>query len=194
MNEVVGLFSTRDQAERAADALYSHGYDTEDIGYLNRPRTDSGDVVLDDGYEFEDDADFDDDGDMAEETGKGVGGGMVGGAATGAGAALLASAGMLAIPGVGPFLAAGTVAGTLAATAVGAAGGAVVGGAAGAIVGATNDDDDHHETSSYYRSRLDEGYATLTVTVPEESTEVVSSVLREAGADRVEVYGETGWV
>jgi hypothetical protein len=118
---------------------------------------------------------------------------MVGGAATGAGAALLASAGLLAIPGVGPFLAAGTIAGTLAATAVGAAGGAVVGGAAGAIVGAT-DDDDVDETSSYYRDRIDKGYATISVTVPEESSDEVAAALRDAGADRVEVYADTGWV
>lgn len=186
MNEVVGLFSTRDQAERAADALYGHGYDTENIGYLNRPRDEAGDVVVDDGYEF-------DDNETAEEAGKGVAGGLVGGAATGAGAALLASAGLLAVPGVGPFLAAGTIAGTLAATAVGAAGGAVVGGAAGAIVGATNDDADH-DTSTYYRNRLDKGYSTLSVTVPAEDTDEVARVLREAGADRVETYGDSGWV
>jgi hypothetical protein len=187
MQEVVGLFESRDQAERAADALYSRGYETENIGYLNRPRDGSDNVILDEGYSA------DHDGDMGEETAKGVGGGMVGGAATGAGAALLASADLLAIPGVGPFLAAGTIAGTLAATAVGAAGGAVVGGAAGAIVGAT-DDHDVDETSSYYRDRIDKGYATISVTVPEESSDEVAAALRDAGADRVEVYADTGWV
>ncbi len=186
MQEVVGLFESREQAERAADDLYSSGYDTESIGYLNRPRDESDDVVLDEGYVEHHDSD------LGEEAAKGVGGGMVGGAATGAGAALLASAGLLAVPGVGPFLAAGTIAGTLAATAVGAAGGAVVGGAAGAIVGATGGDD-VDDTSSYYRDRIDKGFATLSVTVPEENTEEVSAALRNAGADRVEVYGESGW-
>ncbi len=185
MNEVVGLFATRDQAERAADALYDQGYDTEHVGYLNRPRSDSGDVILDEGF------DVDGENDTAKETGTGIGGGMVGGAATGAGAALLASAGLLAVPGVGPFLAAGTIAGTLAATAAGAAGGALIGGAAGAIVGATDDDD---ETSTYYRERLNQGHATLSVTVLEEDTEKISSTLRQAGADRVEVYGDSGWM
>jgi hypothetical protein len=43
---------------------------------------------------------------------------------------------MLVIAGIGPFLAAGTVAATLGAAAAGGAGGAVIGGAVGAIFGA----------------------------------------------------------
>src|SRR5690606_3413186 len=103
---------------------------------------------------------------------KGAAGGAAGGAAVGAGAGLLASAGMLAIPGIGPFLAAGTLASTLGAAAAGAAGGAAIGGAAGAIFG----DDDDDEKSTYYRTGVDEGGSLVTVDLPDRDTTAVSSM------------------
>ena len=48
MKEVVGLFEDQTQAERAADALFERGYDADSVGYLNRHRDASGNVVLDD--------------------------------------------------------------------------------------------------------------------------------------------------
>jgi hypothetical protein len=193
MMEVVGLFRTPDEAAQAADSLFSMGYDSESLGYLNRHRDETGEIILDDSYDVDS---YDPDAhDTAEETGKGVAGGAVGGAAVGTGAALLASAGLLAVPGVGPFLAAGTLAGVVAAGAVGAAGGAVVGGAAGAIVGATNDDElDEHEISRTYRESLDKGQSMLSVHVDENDESAVSDALRNAGAYRVDTYDETGWI
>ena len=183
MKEVVGLFEDQAQAGRAADALFERGYDVDSVGYLNRHRDAAGNVVLDDGYDVED---------TAEEAGKGVAGGAAGGAAVGAGAALLTSAGLLLVPGVGPFLAAGTLAGTLVSAAAGAAGGAVLGGAAGAIVGAADGADDD-ETAAYYRDRIDTGYAMVSVNVDDSQRDEVVGILDAAGAHRVDSYGDGNW-
>ena len=95
---------------------------------------------------------------------------------------------MLLVPGIGPFLAAGTLAGTLGATAVGAAGGAVVGGAAGAIFGATSEDD----IGAHYRESVNRGGALVTVDVTQDQQNEVAEVLRNAGATKVDFYDD-GW-
>ena len=199
MTEVVALFATRNEAENAIDMLDGMGYDASKVGYINR----QSDVVADttmgrdsttgdyastrgtDGDNLDGDK-----GDMAEEGAKGVAGGAVGGAAVGAGAGLLASAGLALIPGVGPFLAAGTLLGTLGATAAGAAGGAVLGGVAGTIFGAANDD----TSSTYYREGVEQGGSLVTVSVDDNATSEVTTLLNNAGAKKVDVHGETGWM
>ncbi|MFZ0012990.1 MAG: hypothetical protein WAL25_02635 [Acidimicrobiia bacterium] len=193
MSEVVGLFASRSDAERAIAELTSRGYDAGNLGYVDRHRDESGDIVTDEGY-FEDHG-YDEEHEVAEEAGKGAAGGAIGGAAVGAGAALLASAGLVLIPGVGPFLAAGTLAGVLGSTAVGAAGGAVLGGAAGAIFGAVEDHEHaDHETSRHYRERVSEGDTLVSVNVEETAVATVSDLLDQAGATRVSVYADEGWV
>jgi hypothetical protein len=188
MSEVVGLFTSRASAEEAIRELHDLGYTSESMGYLDRHRDETGEVILDPEYQVDHSTD-----DAAEEAGKGAAGGALGGAATGAGAALLASAGLLVVPGIGPFLAAGTVAATLGAAAVGAAGGAVLGGAVGAVAGAS-DDNDHDETTSYYRRGIDQGDAMVTVDVTDGRESEVADVMRRAGADRVDTHGDDGWV
>ena len=177
MTEVVGLFPSRMQAQQAIDALDAMGYNASTIGYLDRQR--DGDVDVSAGPEK-----------AVDEGAKGVAGGAAGGAAVGAGAGLLAAAGLALVPGVGPFLAAGTLLGTLGATAAGAAGGAVLGGVAGTIFGAATDD----EHSMHYREGVDKGGSIVTVTANEGSISDVTSVLRDSGATKVEVHGDTGWV
>jgi hypothetical protein len=178
MTEVVALFATRVDAQRAIESLEDLGYDESSIGYLDRRR---------------DELDRDEhatDRDAADEAAKGAAGGAVGGAAVGAGAGLLASAGLAFVPGIGPFLAAGTLLGTLGATAAGAAGGAVIGGAAGAIVGANTDD----EHAAYYREGVEEGGSLVTVAVRDGEAADVASALDHLGAKRVAVHGDTGWM
>ena len=186
MSEVVGLFPTRVEAERAIDEMTARGYEVDTMGVMDRHRDADGNVIVDDDY------DVAHDGEVVEEAGKGAAGGAVGGAAVGAGAALLTSAGLLLVPGVGPFLAAGTLAGTLGATAVGAAGGAVLGGATGAIFGAT--DDDLHETSRYYRDGVDAGQTLVSVNASGLHAEEVTDILRATGAARVDHYRDEDWV
>jgi hypothetical protein len=189
MSEVVALFANRVEAERATEELLVRGYDPERVGYLDRHRDEHGNIVTDETYvEHER-------GDVLDEATKGAAGGALGGAAVGTGAGLLASAGLLLIPGLGPFLAAGTLAGTLGAAAVGAAGGGVLGGAAGAILGAV-DDNEHadHETSKYYREGVAEGRTLLSVDTEGTEAMEVASLLRAAGAEQVDVYGDEGWL
>lgn len=190
MTEVVGLFDSRAEAEMAVDRLYGMGYDAGRVGFLDRQRDEGGQVVTDGNDEYgRSAADHDDTGTTSEEAAKGAAGGAVGGAAVGAGAGLLASAGMLLIPGIGPFLAAGTLAGTLAATAAGAAGGAALGGVAGAIMGASTDD----ETSAHYRQGVDRGDSLVTVTVMEGQENEAADQLRMAGASKVDIHDGSGW-
>ena len=181
MTEVVALFATRMDAERAIESLETMGHDASSVGYMNRHHDD--DVEIDRDVETMEHEE-------PSEAAKGAAGGAMGGAAVGAGAGLLASAGMLLIPGIGPFLAAGTLAGTLGATAAGAAGGAVIGGAAGAIFG----DDTDHERSTYYREGVEEGGSLVTVNVHDGDTAAVTSMLRDMGATKVDVHDDTGWV
>jgi len=188
MSEVVALYPTRSEAERATDELLARGYDAERIGYLDRYRDESGDIVTDESY-FADDPDSHSN--VIDEATKGAAGGAVGGAAVGAGAGLLASAGMLLVPGFGPFLAAGTLAATLGGAGIGATGGGMVGGVTGAILGAVEDDDD--ETSRFYREGVAQGQALVSVDVDDDDAMEAASLLRATGADRVDVYGDEGW-
>ena len=190
MSEVVALFATGTDAQRVTEELLERGYDPERVGYLDRQRDEYGNIVTDetyvDGYEHED---------VLEEATKGAAGGAIGGAAVGTGAGLLASAGLLLVPGLGPFLAAGTLAGTLGAAALGAASGGLLGGAAGAIFGAVEDNEHaDDETSAYYREGVTEGRALLSVDTDGPEAMEVASLLRAAGAERVDVYGDQGWM
>lgn len=189
MAEVVGLFESRMEAERAVSDLYARGYDDTNIGYVDRSIEEGTD------YEGVDHENDDDTGTMGEETAKGAGGGAVGGAAVGTGAGLLASAGMLIVPGIGPFLAAGTLATTLGAAAAGAVGGAVVGGATGAIFGAAEGNDNYdHDTSTQYREGVARGGSLVSVEVADGGELEASDALRAAGATEVNAYGDDGWV
>ena len=193
MSEVVGLFRTRAEAETAVDELTNRGHEVHNVGYVDRYRDEAGEMITDESY-FEADDYYNADGDVAEEAAAGAAGGAVGGAAVGAGAALLASAGLVLVPGIGPFLAAGTLAGTLAATAAGAVGGAALGGAAGAIFGSVDDNDwAAHETSKHYREGVAQGDALVTVEVNDDMASQVADDLRSLGARRVDVYGDDGW-
>lgn len=188
MSEVTALFPTRQEAERATDELLARGYDPDRVGYLDRYRDEHGEIVTDEKY-------VDESGEVVEEATKGAAGGALGGAAAGAGAGFLTSAGLLLVPGFGPFLAAGTLAATIGGAAVGAAGGGVLGGAAGAIFGAAEDDDDYldDETSVHYRESVAEGRPMVSVEADGTEVAEVTEVLRAAGAERVDVYGDEGW-
>lgn len=199
MSEVVGLYASDEEARRGVNELEERGYDVENVGYAYRHRNDEGEFLTADEYGdrevgYEDRGTDTDGEEVADEAGTGMAGGAVGGAAVGAGASLLTAAGLVLVPGVGPFLAAGTLAGTLAATGVGAAGGAILGGAAGAIFGAVEDDGDEiDETSAHYRREVEQGASLVTVDVPMGQEEDVASILRSTGATQVNTYGNDGW-
>lgn len=107
VKSVIGVFDSRDNAERAVNALRSQGFTTEEINIVSKNKNKQGQQGTE--Y-FEDDIT---DGALTGGTLGGIGG-------------LLLGAGALAIPGVGPILAAGPIAAALS--------GAVAGGIAGGLI------------------------------------------------------------
>ena len=112
---LVGLFYERQQAEQAIQELKAAGFKDDQIGVLMQDK-DSGQQ-------------------LAESTGTKVSetaaSGAIGGGVAGGVLGLLASIGALAIPGIGPIVAGGVLASTLAGAGIGAA----AGGLLGALVG-----------------------------------------------------------
>src|SRR5919199_73596 len=93
---VVGLFDTSQDAQGAVQELRDAGFGADDISVVaNNAR---GDYDVNDGTEG------------GSEAAEGAGAGATGGAVLGGLAGLLVGLGALAIPGVGPVVAAGTLA------------------------------------------------------------------------------------
>jgi hypothetical protein len=134
----VGVFTTRDAAERAVDDLRRAGYRDDQIGLVGKDA--SGKTVKRDG---------------AGHTQAGEGAAV--GAAAGAAAGTAIGVGVLAgvIPVVGPVLALGTLGTVL----LNAAGGAAAAGIAGALVGWGIADDD----AKYYEGEVNAGRYLVTV-------------------------------
>ncbi|HWR43104.1 general stress protein [Sporomusa sp.] len=107
VKSVIGVFNSRDNAEKGVNALRSQGFTTEEINIVSKNK----DHRTQEGSEY-----FEDD--IAD-------GALTGGTLGGIGGLLL-GAGALAIPGVGPILAAGPIAAALS--------GAVAGGIAGGLI------------------------------------------------------------
>jgi uncharacterized membrane protein len=107
---LVGVFHTREQAERAVEDLRTAGFRNEDIGFAVRPEEGVKYASVD-----RDDVD----------TGPNAAEGALTGALTGG---LVAAAMALTVPGIGPVLAGGVLLTALTGMAVGAATGGVVAG------------------------------------------------------------------
>lgn len=102
---VIGVFNSRDNAERAVNALRTQGFTTEEINIISKNKQNR----QEDEYYEDDIAD----------------GALTGGTLGGIGGLLL-GAGALAIPGIGPIVAAGPIAAALS--------GAVAGGITGGLI------------------------------------------------------------
>lgn len=120
----VGVFATRQEAERALTELQRSGFAMDRVSVIAQD-ADPGDELA--GADVSDR--------VTEETKEGAATGAVTGTALGGLAGLLVGLGALAIPGAGPLIAAGTIGTTLATTAAGAGIGAAGGGLVGALSG-----------------------------------------------------------
>ncbi len=120
---VGALFTNRNDAESAINALKANGFRGDQIGIAMRDRTAQGQLIDDTGSKAAEGA-----------TTGAVSGGLLGGVV-----GFLVGVGALVIPGIGPVISAGILTaalGTAGATAVAGAGiGAVAGGLAGGLVG-----------------------------------------------------------
>lgn len=161
--KIVGVFHNEHEASRAIEDLKSRGFLTEDISVIAR---DKRDVEA-----------------ISDETGTKAPEGMASGAATGGllggVTGLLAGIGALAIPGIGPIIAAGPIAATLAGAAVGAGTGGLVGG----LIGLGIPEDEAESYDNY----VDEGRILVMVDTDSSRSNDVYTVFRNhnsANADR----------
>ncbi|WP_054939129.1 YsnF/AvaK domain-containing protein [Paenibacillus ihuae] len=161
--KIVGVFHNEHEASRAIEDLKSRGFLTEDISVIARDKRDVDAI--------------------SDETGTKAPEGMASGAATGGllggVTGLLAGIGALAIPGIGPIIAAGPIAATLAGAAVGAGTGGLVGGLIG--LGIPEDE------AKSYDNYVDEGRILVMVDADSSRSNDVYAVFRNhnsANADR----------
>jgi uncharacterized protein (TIGR02271 family) len=155
---VVGLFQDQPSAEAAIRRLKTAGFSEREIGVAVRDRDQQRSLTEETGTQ------------TAEDAAKGaVGGGVVGGVI-----GLLAGVGALAIPGIGPIIAGGALASTLAGAGIGAAAGGLIGALVG--MGVPEEDAQHFERG------FKEGGILLTVQAGSRAT-LARQALAEGGAD-----------
>ncbi|MCQ4088351.1 general stress protein [Saccharibacillus sp. JS10] len=115
MQKTVGVFLTEREAAEAVEELKRSGYQADDISVITRNR-ENAEEMLDQHH---------------NKAPEGAAGGAAAGGILGGVGGLLVGLGALAIPGIGPLLAAGPIAVSLAGLAVGATSGGLVGGLIG---------------------------------------------------------------
>jgi hypothetical protein len=154
---VVGLFADQAAAERGIEALKAAGFSQQQIGVAVRDRQQLKDLTEGTGTE------------AAEGAAKGaMGGGVLGGLV-----GLLAGVGALAIPGIGPIIAGGALASTLAGAGIGAAAGGLI----GALVGMGLPEDD----AKHFERGFQEGGVLVTVLTVGNAEEARAVILARGG-------------
>jgi hypothetical protein len=156
---VAATFEDRDDAQRAINALKDAGFDASQVGVALRDRTAQGKLAEDTGTK------------AAEGAATGaVGGGLLGGVV-----GFLAGVGALAIPGIGPVVAAGALASTLAGAGIGAAAGGLVGFLVGLGI--------PEEEARYFESGFRAGRTLVTVNAGAGRATEAVDILRAHGGD-----------
>jgi hypothetical protein len=177
MKTVVGIFASRDDAERAVDGLRALGIPWDHINLLmpgsSTAQLESVPTV------------------DAEQPGVGKTLGAVVGGVTGASGGLLGAAIVSAfVPVIGPVTAIG-----LAAAALLGVGGAVAGGAAGGALEDTLSDGLPKDELFVYADALRQGRTVLIVLADDaEQAQMVSEVLVQAGAESLDAARERWWL
>jgi uncharacterized membrane protein len=169
---VVGMFDSREAAERGVSALLAQAYRREEIGMVvGDARTITETPAVGPIHSVGADT----------EAGRD--------AAIGGMAGFVAGLVALAIPGIGPLLAVGPLAGALA--------GAGVGAATGGLIGALKDYGVSEQEAEYYQEGLRRGGAIVTVTADEDRADAAAQALKDAGAadilKRAEEWRAEGW-
>jgi stress response protein YsnF/uncharacterized membrane protein len=173
---VVGLFDNPTEAERVIQSLVDSGFSRDDISLVaNNSDNRYGNTVDTTGTDHP----------VANEAGKGAEGGAIVGGVAG----LLAGLGLVAIPGIGPVLAAGWIATTLAGAGVGA----IAGGLIGSLVSLGIPDEHAH----VYAEGVRRGGSLVVVRTDDARAEAAADILRDNGAidvdKRHEDYQTTGF-
>jgi uncharacterized protein (TIGR02271 family) len=158
MGTVVGLFRHQPDAERAIRELRDAGFADDQIGVLMRDRDRQQELAKGTG----------------SKAGEGAATGAVSGGVVGGVLGLLAGIGALAIPGIGPIVAGGALASTLAGAGIGAAAGGLI----GALVGMGVPE----EEARYYDQAVREGGILVTVYARQRAIEA-RRILRDCRAE-----------
>lgn len=158
---VIGVFTSRDQAEKAVNDLRSKGFDKE-ISILAKDEQKST------ANQDENSVMFGSEDSVTDGT---TTGGVLGGIA-----GLAIGAGALAIPGLGPIIAAGPIAGLLS--------GAASGGIAGGLV----DWGIPEERGRYYEGKVKEGRIVAAIQAADDKINEAAEILRRNEAQDVETH------
>ena len=169
----VGLFYSRDEAERALRALKDDGFDMNRVNVIAK---DADSVTQSAGV----DVAYDEGNNAAE----GAGAGATSGAVLGGIGGLLIGLGTLAIPGVGPIIVAGEAASTIASTLAGAGIGAAAGGIIGGLVGLGIPED----KAKIYSDRVSSGSYLIMVNGSDDDISRAERILRNNGIEEYGVY------
>ena len=178
MDPVVGIFSFRTAAERAARVLRSRGFDGDRVQLLIPERIDDElkEIPIDDAE--------------GPGVGKAVGAvvGGVAGASAGLGAGVLAAS--LLLPGIGPVTAIG-----LAAAALFGAGGAAAGAAAGDALEDKTTRGIPHDEIYLYEDALAEGH-TIVFAIPntDEEEKTARAIMEREGAESLDAARDRWWI
>ncbi len=163
---VVGLFDDFTQVQQVIRDLQNKGFSCDDISIVaNDAKGEYGKFVKTEGTK-------------TTEMSEGAAGGAGVGAAMGGIAGLLVGLGALAIPGIGPVIAAGPLATTLAGAGIGA----VTGGLLGALVNAGLPEEQAHA----YAEGVRRGGTLLIVKTSDEMAKNASDIMNRHGAVDVE--------
>ena len=176
MGRVTAVFDDRTQAERAISALRSRGIPDRDISIVAR-RPEDVDVTGATGHHTE---------------GSDAGGRIGKGALAGAGVGTLFGLAAALIPGIGPFIAAGTLATALGTTGGAAAAGAIVGGTSGAIAGAFSKAGYSKDEAEFYAPAVEKGAILVAVDTDDATASSIRTDLSQFGAKSYGATGTTG--
>ncbi|MBD2307721.1 signal transduction histidine kinase LytS [Chroococcidiopsis sp. FACHB-1243] len=181
----VGVFRSREQAEDALNALRNSGFSMNRVSVLAKDTSRNEEIAgvdVQNRNEFRDSNRAEDRGDNESQEGAGVG--AVTGTALGGIGGLLVGLEALVIPGVGPFLAGGTIATTLA--------GAGIGAAAGAIVGALTGLGIPEEDAKAYNEQVSQGDYLVMLEGTDEEINRAGSILSDRGIHDWNIYNMSG--
>lgn len=160
---IVGVFTDRERAEAALEALHRAGFGPDAVGLIVREAEAPAGVTVK--------------ADVRAEQGAATGavtGGLLGG--------LLGAAAGVLIPGVGPVLAAGVLAGAL--------GGGAIGVATGGLIGALIAQGIPEEEARHYETEFQAGRTLVTVRTGSRR-ELAARILTEHGAHDVDSMAAT---
>ncbi|MEB3214699.1 MAG: signal transduction histidine kinase LytS [Nostocales cyanobacterium 94392] len=155
----VGTFASRDDAEKALYKLRDSGFSMDRVSLLAK-NADGNEQIA--GTDVKNER-------GENEAPEGAGIGATTGTILGGLGGLLLGLEQLIIPGVGPFLAAGTIATTLAGAGLGAATGGIVGALTGMAI--------PEEDAQMYQDRINNGYYLLIVEGYEDEIDRAGSIL-----------------